>query len=87
MRPYCEEAAAAARAAGLRAEVAGAASIGKLIRNAETAKVLVVAVVGAREAEARALSVRTYAAGELGAMPAEEVVARAAAAAAAKADF
>ncbi len=47
----------------------------------------VVAVVGAREAEARALSVRTYAAGKLGAMPAEEVVARAAAAAAAKADF
>jgi threonyl-tRNA synthetase len=87
VRPYCEEVAAAARAAGLRAEVAGAASIGKLIRNAETAKVPVMAVVGAREAEARALSVRTYAAGELGAMPAEEVIARAAAAAAGKADF
>ena len=58
--------------------------MGKAIRNAEKAKTPVMCVVGTKEAEAATLSVRTYADGELGALPAAEVVARIAAAAAAR---
>lgn len=76
VRPYVEEVAAKMRAAGARVEITGALSIGKAIRNAETSKIPVMCVVGAREAEAGSLSVRTYRGGELGEVPADEVVAR-----------
>lgn len=64
------------REAGARVEVVTGMSIGKAIRNAETAKIPVMCVVGAREAEASTLSVRTYKDGELGALSADEVVTR-----------
>lgn len=63
--------------AGIRAEVAPAGDrLGKLIRNAEKEKIPVMAVIGAKEVEANALSIRTRASGELGALPVVEVVDR-----------
>ena len=50
--------------------------LGKLIRNGEKGKIPVMAVVGAKEQEANALSIRTRAAGELGAIPVTEVIKR-----------
>ena len=47
--------------------------LGKMIRNAEKEKIPVMAVVGAKEVEANALSIRTRASGELGSLPAAEV--------------
>ena len=52
----------------------------KLVRNAEKAKVPVMAVVGAKEAESRSLSIRTYADGDIGAFALDDVCARVAAA-------
>jgi threonyl-tRNA synthetase len=75
--PYCAEAAAALRAAGLRVEVMSRMSIAKMIRTAEKAKTPLMAVVGAREAGARTLSVRSYSEGEIGELPLAEVVSRA----------
>ena len=74
--PYCEEVAAAMRSAGLRVEIMGRNSIGKMIRNAEKAKTPVMAVVGSKEVTDRTLSVRTYADGEVGTLPLAEVVSR-----------
>jgi threonyl-tRNA synthetase len=85
--PYVVDVAARLRAAGARVEVVSGQSVGKAIRGAEMAKIPVMCVVGAREAEAGSLSVRTYKDGELGALPAEEVVARVAAAVAGRGDF
>lgn len=65
------------RAAGLRAEVDTSGDrLGKQIRNAEKAKIPVMAVVGAKEVESNSLSVRTRSSGELGAMPVSEVIAK-----------
>ena len=50
--------------------------LGKLIRNAEKAKIPVMAVVGAKEQEANALSIRTRADGELGVLSVDEVTER-----------
>ena len=50
--------------------------MGKLIRNAEKEKIPVMAVVGAKEVEANALSIRTRASGELGSLPVAEVLER-----------
>ncbi len=74
--PYAQEVAARMRAAGARVEIPPAASIAKLIRNAERAKTPVMCVVGAKEAEAQTLSVRLYGGAELGALPADEVIHR-----------
>lgn len=74
--PYAQEAAAALRKAGVRVEVMERASIAKMIRTAERAKTPVMAVVGAKEAEARSLSVRLYGGADLGSLPLEEVVTR-----------
>ncbi|KXZ42869.1 hypothetical protein GPECTOR_113g281 [Gonium pectorale] len=81
---YAHGVAAAMRASGVRVEVVGGASIGKLIRNAETAKTPVICVVGAREAESGSLSVRLYGGQELGSMPAQDVTQRISAATAAR---
>jgi threonyl-tRNA synthetase len=62
---------------GIRAEVdTSGERLGKMIRNSETSKIPVMAVIGAKEVEANALSIRTRAQGELGAIPAAEVVER-----------
>ena len=75
VRPYMETVAAAMRARGLRVELApGGASMGKLIRNAERAKVPVMAVIGPEEAGSSTLAVRTYADGQRGCLPLEEVI-------------
>ncbi|MGD1928603.1 MAG: threonine--tRNA ligase [Leptolyngbyaceae cyanobacterium] len=64
-------------AQGIRAEVDTSGDrLGKLIRNGEKGKIPVMAIVGAKEQEANALSIRTRAAGELGAIPVDEVMAR-----------
>lgn len=51
-------------------------SVGKAIRGAEKDKVPVMCVIGQREAEQGAVAVRTYAAGDLGTMPKDELIAR-----------
>jgi threonyl-tRNA synthetase len=50
--------------------------LGKMIRNAEKAKIPVMAVVGAKELESQSLSVRTRAGGELGSLSVEETLKR-----------
>ncbi|NJN31524.1 MAG: threonine--tRNA ligase [Synechococcales cyanobacterium RM1_1_8] len=73
--PYCETVAAQMRAVGVRVEVDKSGDrLGKLIRNAEKAKIPVMAVVGAKEVEANSLSIRTRKSGELGALPVAEVL-------------
>jgi threonyl-tRNA synthetase len=63
------------RALNIRAEVdISGDRLGKQIRNAEKQKIPVMAVVGAKEVETNALSIRTRASGELGAIPVDEVV-------------
>ncbi|MBE9160158.1 threonine--tRNA ligase [Nodosilinea sp. LEGE 06152] len=75
-------------AQGVRVEVdASGDRLGKMVRNAEKAKVPIMAVVGAKELEANALNIRTRAQGELGALPVTEVVERVAGAIAAREDF
>jgi len=85
--PYAQEAAARLRAAGARVEVMERASIAKMIRTAEKAKTPVMAVVGAKEAEARSLSIRLYGGADLGSMPLEEVATRASTAIASRGTF
>lgn len=72
--PYVKEVAAKLRAKGIRVETVGGMSIGKAIRNAEKAKIPVMCVVGAREAENNTLSVRTYADGEIGTISVDNVI-------------
>eukprot|EP00890_Picochlorum_soloecismus_P006514 jgi/Picsp_1/688/NSC_00682-R1_protein len=85
--PYVDEIAQKMRDKGIRVELTGGMSIGKAIRNAEKAKMPIMCIVGAREAEAGTLSVRTYADGELGVMSAEQVIEAVATAAAGRADL
>ena len=59
-------------------------SVGKAIRAAEKDKVPVMCVVGQREAEMGTVAVRTHSDGDLGSMPVADLVARMAAASAAK---
>lgn len=61
--------------------------LGKLIRNAEKAKVPVMAVVGAKEVEANALNIRTRKSGELGELTVPEVLERLKTALAERGDF
>lgn len=48
----------------------------KLIRNAETQKVPLMAVVGPKEVEARTLTIRSRHNGEIGTMPVDEFISR-----------
>jgi threonyl-tRNA synthetase len=62
-------------AAGIRAEAdTSRERLGKMIRNAETQKIPVMAVIGDKEVEGNALNIRTRASGELGAIPVAEVI-------------
>jgi len=75
-------------AKGVRAEVDTSGDrLGKMIRNAEKAKIPVMAVVGAKEIEQNALNIRTRAQGELGALPVQEVVDRVVEAVTSRSDF
>jgi threonyl-tRNA synthetase len=75
--PYAEDVAAALVDAGVRADVdARSESIGRKIREAELAKAPYMLVVGDREAQARAVSVRRRHEGDLGSLPLEEATTR-----------
>ncbi|MBD2384012.1 threonine--tRNA ligase [Cylindrospermum sp. FACHB-282] len=72
---FTKDVAAKFRALGIRAEVDTSGDrLGKLIRNGEKDKIPVMAVVGAKEVESNSLSIRTRAAGDLGAIPVDEVL-------------
>ena len=65
------------RSQGGRVEVDNSGDrLGKMVRNAEKAKIPVMAVVGAKELDAEALNIRTRASGELGAIPVSEALER-----------
>jgi threonyl-tRNA synthetase len=75
--PFAKEACLKLLAQGVRAEVdTSNERLGKMIRNAEKAKIPVVGVVGANEVENSTISIRTRVAGELGAIGVDEVVTR-----------
>ncbi|RMF22481.1 MAG: threonine--tRNA ligase [Cyanobacteria bacterium J083] len=75
-------------AQGIRAEAdTSRERLGKMIRNAEKQKIPVMAIVGDKELESNSLNIRTRLAGELGAMPVTEVIAKMTQAIAAYGDF
>jgi threonyl-tRNA synthetase len=79
--PWAEELLAKLRTAGVRASLERSGErLGKLIRNGETMKIPVLAVIGAKEAEARGASLRSRADGDLGLVGAEALLLAAAAA-------
>ena len=79
VRPYADEVLTALKAVGIRASVDHSGDrLGKLIRNGEQMKIPVLAVIGAKEAEARALSLRSRPDGDLGRVSLVDVVAAAA---------
>jgi len=74
---YAERVAAELREAGVRVEIdTRSESVGKKIRAAELGRFPYMLVVGDRELEAGAVSVRSHAEGELGAMPVADFAAR-----------
>jgi Anticodon binding domain len=62
--------------AGGFAVQAGGEKLGKMIRNAEVAKVPVVCIVGPRDMESGVVSVRTFESGEQGQVPVDDFIAR-----------
>ena len=77
--PWAEELLMQLRAAGIRASLDQSGErLGKLIRNGETMKIPVLAVIGAKETEARGASLRSRADGDLGLVAAETLLAAAA---------
>eukprot|EP00271_Cylindrocystis_brebissonii_P023535 TRINITY_DN980_c1_g1_i1.p1 TRINITY_DN980_c1_g1~~TRINITY_DN980_c1_g1_i1.p1 ORF type:complete len:815 (-),score=161.91 TRINITY_DN980_c1_g1_i1:345-2789(-) len=73
---FAHDVVAELRGLGVRAEVAFGERLAKLIRNAETQKIPVMAVAGAKEMEAKTLTVRTRRGGEIGTLPVAELAAR-----------
>jgi len=74
---YAKEVTAKMQLLGIRSETdTSGERLGKMIRNAETEKIPVMAVVGAKEMESNSLSIRTRATGDLGVISVEEVVAK-----------
>ena len=74
---YAKNVVAQMQAVGIRAEVDSSGErLGKMIRNAETQKIPVMAVIGAKEVESQGLSVRTRASGELGMLVVTEAIAK-----------
>ncbi len=72
---YAKSVAGQLQAVGIRAEVdTSGERLGKMIRNAETQKIPIMSVIGAKEAESNSLSVRTRASGELGMLSVAEVI-------------
>ncbi|MCL2934626.1 MAG: threonine--tRNA ligase [Trichodesmium sp. MAG_R03] len=73
--PFAQKVAEQMRQVGIRSEVdISNERLGKLIRNAEKAKIPVMSVVGAKEVESNSLSIRTRSAGELGSISVIEVI-------------
>ena len=72
---YCREVLKACKKAGIRAEVdSGRERLPKQIRNAEKAKVPLMAVVGMEEVEKGGLSIRSRKKGDLGFLDKDEVI-------------
>ena len=72
---YAQSVASQLRSQGIRAEVdTSGERLGKMIRNAETQKIPIMSVIGAKELESNSLSVRTRASGELGMIAVDEVM-------------
>ncbi len=72
---YAQSVASQLRSQGIRAEVdTSGERLGKMIRNAETQKIPIMSVIGAKELESNSLSVRTRASGELGMIAVAEVL-------------
>ena len=72
---YAQSVASQLRSQGIRAEVdTSGERLGKMIRNAETQKIPIMSVIGAKEAESNSLSVRTRASGELGMISVDQVL-------------
>jgi threonyl-tRNA synthetase len=75
VRPYAEQVLSKLKAAGVRATVDHSGDrLGKLIRNGEQMKIPVLAVIGAKEAEAGSLSLRSRREGELGTMAVQQLL-------------
>ncbi len=72
---YAKSVAAQMQMQEIRAEVdTSGERLGKMIRNAETQKIPVMAVVGAKEVETNSLSIRTRTSGELGTISVTDVI-------------
>ncbi|MFB2894000.1 threonine--tRNA ligase [Aerosakkonemataceae cyanobacterium BLCC-F50] len=75
--PYIQNVVKELQFLGIRAEAdTSGERLGKQIRNAETQKIPVMAIVGEKEVESNSLNIRTRASGELGALPVAEVIQR-----------
>ncbi|MFB2838538.1 threonine--tRNA ligase [Floridanema evergladense] len=75
--PYIQNVVKELQVLGIRAEAdTSGERLGKQIRNAETQKIPVMAIVGEKEVESNSLNIRTRASGELGALPVAEVIER-----------
>jgi threonyl-tRNA synthetase len=76
--PWAEQLQGELVAAGVRASLDRSGErLGKLIRNGERMKIPVLGVIGAREAEERAVSLRSRREGDLGVVPGAELLGRA----------
>ena len=85
---YADEAATRMRQIGVRVQVDKSGErLGKMIRNAEKAKIPVMSVIGDQEVEAQSLSIRTRLSGDLGALALPEVLDRLKTALSDRADF
>ena len=74
--PFAQKVATEMQAQGIRVEVDTSGDrLGKQIRNAEKAKIPVMAVIGAKEVEADSLNIRTRQSGEVGSVTVEKVLA------------
>lgn len=75
--PFAEQVAEQMLQLGMRVVVDRSGErLGKMVRNAEKAKIPVMAVIGAKEVEANSLSIRTRQDGDLGAIAVPDVIAR-----------
>ncbi|BAY52797.1 threonyl-tRNA synthetase [Thermostichus vulcanus NIES-2134] len=76
-RPYAERVAAQLRERGVRVSVDRSGDrLGKQIRNAETQKIPVMGIIGAKEVEHETVSIRTRAAGDVGTFALERLIAK-----------
>jgi threonyl-tRNA synthetase len=73
---YTESVAKKLRDAGVRVEICSGERLNKLVRNAEKAKIPIMAVVGHEEAEKNTLSVRTFKDGDVGSLSVDDVLMR-----------
>ncbi|XP_062107243.1 threonine--tRNA ligase, chloroplastic/mitochondrial 2 [Humulus lupulus] len=73
---YCNEVVKKLKANGIRAEVCHGERLAKLIRNAETQKIPLMAVVGAKELDTGTLTIRTRFVGDIGTVTVEDFISK-----------